>query len=346
MAPWILFADIGLWSLGRFSSKWFDQPQTRIQTFIVDDHDDELQFKGSWVREVGLQTTFGSAFQNTLTGSRTVGDQMKVEFIGSSLGVYGATNPGSGKLAFDISLDDAPPVTHIQFDGTQNESSTWSISQELFYMNWGNDHPERHELTITVHEVTESQILWLDYITFESIDLTADLPLPSLSSNLASTPRDKRSVFWDFDGCGELPFEYFLAIILPILLVPILGILSLVCLPDCRSRPRAGARSTRSHQGRTIRSGLSNTPRLPFQQAFHSDDSPIPPPYTRESAMPEVAIPSESAGIPLAPIPRSPASYSGVVNDLQQQIEELRWENQRIRAELGYVDVSRPPLVR
>ncbi|TFK71479.1 hypothetical protein BDN72DRAFT_436534 [Pluteus cervinus] len=339
MAPWVLFADLVLWSLGRFSSKWFDQPQTQIQTFIVDDHDEELQFKGSWVREVGLQTMFGSAFQNTLTGSRTVGDQMKVEFIGSSIGVYGATNPGSGKLAFNISLDDAPPVTHIQSDGTQNESSTWSISPEFFYMNWGNNHPERHELTITVHEVTESQILWLDYITFESTDLTAGLPLPSLSSNLASPPRDKRSVFWDFNEC-EAPSIYFLALILPIPLVLIIGVSSLVC---CRCR---GARSTRSHQGRTIQSGPSSTPRLPFQQAFHSDDSPIPPPYTREPAMPEVAIPSESASIPLAPIPRSPASYSGMVNDLQQQIEELRWENQRIRAELGYVNVSRPPLVR
>ncbi|TFK71480.1 hypothetical protein BDN72DRAFT_436576 [Pluteus cervinus] len=165
---------------------------SQVETLIIDDRDDWLQFKGSWVQEVGPHTTFGSAFQNTRTGSRMVGDQMKFVFIGSSLGVYGVTNPGSGKLAFNVSLDGAPPVTHIQSHGTQpNESSTWSINQELFYMNWGNDHPERHELTITVHETTESQILWLDYIIFESNDSTEPPPPPSPSNALASPSKDK-----------------------------------------------------------------------------------------------------------------------------------------------------------
>ncbi|TFK71477.1 hypothetical protein BDN72DRAFT_837528 [Pluteus cervinus] len=341
MAPWILFANIGLWSLGRLSF----QPQTRAERLIVDDRDDRLQFKGNWVQEVGPHTMFGSAPQSTRTGSGTVGDQMKFEFIGSSIGVYGVTNPGSGQLAFNISLDDAPPVTHIQFDGTQqNESSNWLINQEFFSFCWDKDPPQRHELTITVHEATKSQALWLDYITLGLNQSTAFPLLPSSNKASASPPRHKRS---HSPSCTDAAWIRTNVVIV----VPILSVIVALILPlwiiRCRNRPNA--RSTPPHNP-TIQPGPLNTP---FHLIPHVDDPPIPPPYTRESAMPEVATPSAGsapgilARMPLARILQSSPSHSSsrMVNDLRQQLEELRQENQRIKAEfMGRDDVylSRP----
>lgn len=96
------------------------------------------------------------------------------------------------------SIDGGPPVTFTAYNGTQTAApDVWSLYQRFFYKEV---IPGNHTLTVTVSEVTESQVqvipctlmvpflilayqvFWIDFITFEGISSTTLIPAAAAKS--------------------------------------------------------------------------------------------------------------------------------------------------------------------
>ncbi|TFK61132.1 hypothetical protein BDN72DRAFT_965336 [Pluteus cervinus] len=143
---------------------------------IIDDNDKYFQYQGNWTHQSGPSTSVGIPFGNTTTGSRTKGDKLLVEFWGSGISLYGALNQMGGKLSLSCVIDSSATVTKfIAFNGSQTvDPNAWSFHQQLFKADLSLG---RHQLSMTIDEVTDSQTLWIDYVVLDAIGQT-DLTPP------------------------------------------------------------------------------------------------------------------------------------------------------------------------
>ncbi|TFK72130.1 hypothetical protein BDN72DRAFT_381207 [Pluteus cervinus] len=155
------------------------------RNLLADDRDPYLKYSGSWKQDSGPSADYGTSLNNTRTGSKTKGDKVTVDFYGGSIGVYGLLNPTDGILSASFSIDGKPAAQFTPYDGTQTvNSSKWLINQQFFYQDLSSSSSQ-HTLTINVNQVTGSQMLWLDYITFEGGAFTdLDPPVPDTEPSI------------------------------------------------------------------------------------------------------------------------------------------------------------------
>ncbi|KAF8665802.1 hypothetical protein AX16_000246 [Volvariella volvacea WC 439] len=132
------------------------------KNLIVDDYDPELLYHGTWMTTpLPHHTTF---YQNTTHWSRTRGSTATFPFVGSSLAVYGVLDTSTnGIMTANFSVDDFDPVPYsAQFTG---QSADGGLTSALIFV--ADQLPaDSHTLKITLMDVTESQLLGLDYITY------------------------------------------------------------------------------------------------------------------------------------------------------------------------------------
>ncbi|GLB45220.1 hypothetical protein LshimejAT787_2001250 [Lyophyllum shimeji] len=147
-------------------------------TLVVDDTDPVIKYAGGgWTSRSGTQFPGGISFNNTQHGSSKQGDTFTFDFVGRSIAVYGLLNQQAGKLSSTYSIDGGPATTFTAYNGTQASSQdTWALHQKFFS---ADVTAGRHTLTVTVGEVTGSQMFWLDYISFVAIDSTRLSPAPA-----------------------------------------------------------------------------------------------------------------------------------------------------------------------
>ncbi|TFK61134.1 hypothetical protein BDN72DRAFT_904366 [Pluteus cervinus] len=274
-------------------------PETFLlnKNIIVDDPDPYITYNGNWTMDNGQSTSFGSPFNGTKTGSTTKGDTAFIDFYGGSIGIYAALKQANGRLSFNYSLDGTPPTSVSVYNGSQqvDGDASWLLNQELLYKPLSD---ARHNLTITVDEVTESQGFWLDYVIFTGIGSTATTP-PALSAsnNSNSSSSNARPNIWG----------------------PVIGVVALIivifigcCCCRCRIR---GDRYRQNYFSETVRMNemASRTPsRFAFRPSntIPSGAASPPPPYAL-SAPPSQTI--YSPVLPLVPPPvhqRYPQHYS------------------------------------
>ncbi|KAG6908951.1 hypothetical protein DXG01_002730 [Tephrocybe rancida] len=140
-------------------------------TMVLDDTDSWITYKGSgWTSKSGMQFSAGLPYNGTQRGSSNPGDYLTVNFEGRSVAVYGLLNQLPGKLLTTYRVDDMGPAKFVAYDGSQtSEPDKWALHQSFFKTDLSAG---KHTLTITVNEVTESQVFWIDYITFEATSAT------------------------------------------------------------------------------------------------------------------------------------------------------------------------------
>ncbi|KAG6914887.1 hypothetical protein DXG01_014745 [Tephrocybe rancida] len=140
-------------------------------TMVLDDTDSWITYKGSgWTSKSGMQSSAGLPYNGTQRGSSNPGDSLTVNFEGRSVAVYGLLNQLPGKLLTTYHIDDTGPTKFAAYDGSQtSEPDKWALHQSFFKTDLSAG---KHTLIITVKEVTESQVFWIDYITFEATSAT------------------------------------------------------------------------------------------------------------------------------------------------------------------------------
>ncbi|KAF9455921.1 hypothetical protein BDZ94DRAFT_1315683 [Collybia nuda] len=152
---------------------------------VLDDTDLQIKYNGVWVPETGKRFPNGIAFGDTMRGTTRKGDSMTLGFVGSSISVYGLLNQRPGILSSTYSIDGGPPTTFTAYNGSQTAASDiWSLSQRFFFKEV---IPGNHTLTVTVSEITGSQVFYIDYITFEGTSATSLTPKSTTQSGSKSS---------------------------------------------------------------------------------------------------------------------------------------------------------------
>ncbi|KAH9487224.1 hypothetical protein JR316_0001293 [Psilocybe cubensis] len=156
---------------------------TLSSNLILDDADKSVQFSGNWTKSAPSMQN-GVPYQGTVTGSSTVGDTMKVQFVGSSVTVYGLLQQVSGKLSATFSVDGGQTSTYAPFgqDGNDDDDddNPWLFSQQLYQQNLS---PGTHTLLVTVTQTSGSQALWIDSMVFGSSPSNVVVTQPNNSGN-------------------------------------------------------------------------------------------------------------------------------------------------------------------
>ncbi|KAF9051768.1 hypothetical protein BJ165DRAFT_1524674 [Panaeolus papilionaceus] len=149
---------------------------------VVDDSDSQIQYSSNseWtVPNNGTMESIinqGIPFGGGLKGTNSVNANMTFSFTGSSVSVFGLLNQQAGRLSFSFSVDNSDPEIVTPFDGTQTANNAWRLNQEFFRKDLG---PGNHSVALKVLEVTDSQMLWLDYVVFEGSSATTLTPSPT-----------------------------------------------------------------------------------------------------------------------------------------------------------------------
>jgi hypothetical protein len=131
---------------------------------VVDDQDSSIAYTGTWSPSLGSATPVGDPYNETWSQTRTVGSSFKTDFTGSTVSIYGALRPMSGRLAATYAIDNGTPQSVVHYDGSQTTTPEGSVSwgmNRVFYK--GDLTPGPHTITVTVTEVTETQVCqWKD----------------------------------------------------------------------------------------------------------------------------------------------------------------------------------------
>ncbi|EAU89630.1 hypothetical protein CC1G_02519 [Coprinopsis cinerea okayama7 len=154
--------------------------------FMLDNADNAIKYEGSWRNQAGVTYPPGSPMLDSISETNVRNASFSLRFEGATIGVYGVLNPRAGRLAVTYRVDGSKvSETRTHFNGSQRvDADSWLLNHELFSRDLD---PGPHVLDVTVNEITDDQVFYLDYITFEATSSTRlDPPSASASSNSSS----------------------------------------------------------------------------------------------------------------------------------------------------------------
>ncbi|KAF9013284.1 hypothetical protein BDQ17DRAFT_1270841 [Cyathus striatus] len=152
------------------------------KTIAVDDVDDTLTYQGAWSTETpsGFNNT-AKLFRTTAHWSSTVGDSVELYFGGSTVSVYGVIINGIAERNVSVMYT----VNDIPFNSTVTNVTLDTLPMaQLFHLDL---EPGNHTLAINVTDISPSQAIGFDYITysatFANISSIPTAPQPSGASD-------------------------------------------------------------------------------------------------------------------------------------------------------------------
>ncbi|KAL0957100.1 hypothetical protein HGRIS_003193 [Hohenbuehelia grisea] len=158
------------------------------KTVIVDDADAAMNFSTGWKAEDGASNfDLGNGmrrqpYKQTLHRSRTPGDELVLQFTGSSVAVYGVVQwqyPGRLSTAYIID-GSAPQYNTVSSSG---DSYTWEEQPNYLFFQNSSLPPGNHTLVVTVTEASDELSFILDYLLYNP-------SFPNLSSKPHLTAND------------------------------------------------------------------------------------------------------------------------------------------------------------
>jgi hypothetical protein len=75
--------------------------------------------------------------------------------LGEFVAVYGALQQVPGTLTMSFSIDNAAPTIYTPWNGTQTNSSVWSVAFQMFQASVS---PGSHTLHVSLQQATGSQV--------------------------------------------------------------------------------------------------------------------------------------------------------------------------------------------
>ncbi|KAF4618918.1 hypothetical protein D9613_009820 [Agrocybe pediades] len=94
---------------------------------ILDDRDPRLKYTGAWEKGTAQMPT-GAGYGGTMSSTNQTESLMTVQFIGSSIRVYGILNQVEGELIVAVTLDDTTNYIPIYDDTQPVDSSSWTFN--------------------------------------------------------------------------------------------------------------------------------------------------------------------------------------------------------------------------
>lgn len=121
-----------------------------------------FNYSGAWTPREQFDTT-SLPFNNTLATTSQKGSSFAIDFVGSSIAVYGAINSTPGLLSATFSIDGSTPEPIVLANRSQ-ATSDWTLHTLFFLHTFSEVNTEApHILNVTVVETSESQPFQLDY---------------------------------------------------------------------------------------------------------------------------------------------------------------------------------------
>ncbi|KAJ3538181.1 hypothetical protein NMY22_g5272 [Coprinellus aureogranulatus] len=137
---------------------------------IYDDTNPSFTFSGDWTHHSAFEAQGLGAlpFNDTLAGTTQNGSSFSIEFVGSTVAVYGAFNSSAGSLSATFSVDgSAPSPLQLLNQSAGTTEADWSLHQALFQYTFSEANTEApHVLNVTVVEASESQAPVTDTFAF------------------------------------------------------------------------------------------------------------------------------------------------------------------------------------
>lgn len=130
---------------------------------VFDDTNPSLNFSGAWTPRAKFDAS-ALPFNNTLTSTSQKGASFAIDFVGSSVAVYGAFNSTTGPLSATFSIDGSNP-SPVQLINQTATTTEWTLHRQFFQHTFSDPNAETpHVLNVTIAEASESQPFILDYI--------------------------------------------------------------------------------------------------------------------------------------------------------------------------------------
>ncbi|KAF8649112.1 hypothetical protein AX16_006010 [Volvariella volvacea WC 439] len=155
--------------------------QTGDSLVMVDDDDtNQFTFVGDWARDLNLFSgpLNGRPFGNATHRARTVGDQMRFRFAGTTVSLYGIFDwTRDGNITANYTID-ATSSTEITYTSSASASTAAFIQQPNFLLFQSNAlTPGEHTLVVTITDIF-NQTLIIDYAAYRpSFSRLSDMPV-------------------------------------------------------------------------------------------------------------------------------------------------------------------------
>jgi len=286
---------------------------------VLDDTDPLIKYNGIWPFRNG--TIKGISYNETRLGTNRTGDSFTFQFVGASISVYGLLHQLEGRLSSSYSIDGAKPVTFSPYNATQKrENDKWAFNQRFFHQDL---FPGNHTLTVTVNEISDAQVFWFDYLTYEGI-----------SSTKIFSPNDNDSVD-NNDNKSGFKFEILAAAFVPAVIIAL--ILFFVFRARYKKRRSGWLRTPLNNRVSTYTVGDATYMEIPVLPSY-----PTPPSSIRLTPSTSSLINSLTPRAKKFALPNATDDGRNAV-ELQREVEHSQQENERIQERAQQLQ-SQPPL--